>query len=101
MTQPEKPHPTVTPQAAAAHAQRRAQPGTAARPRPAPATTPPPHRKIPRKIRVDHRENALGCRHAAESIRSMSVMPDRWIRHMAQTQSMIEPFVETQKREGV
>jgi dCTP deaminase len=31
----------------------------------------------------------------------MSVMPDRWIRQMAAEQGMIEPFVETQKREGV
>ena len=32
---------------------------------------------------------------------AMSVQPDTWIRHMAQTQDMISPFVETQKREGV
>jgi dCTP deaminase len=31
----------------------------------------------------------------------MSVMPDRWIRQMAAERGMIEPFVETQKREGV
>jgi len=31
----------------------------------------------------------------------MTVMSDRWIRHMAQTQRMIEPFVESQRREGV
>src|SRR5271168_4827676 len=31
----------------------------------------------------------------------MPVMPDRWIRQMAETQAMIEPFVETQKRDGV
>jgi dCTP deaminase len=31
----------------------------------------------------------------------MSVMPDRWIRQMAAEHGMIEPFVETQKREGV
>jgi len=31
----------------------------------------------------------------------MSVMPDRWIRQMATEHGMIEPFVETQKREGV
>lgn len=31
----------------------------------------------------------------------MSIMPDRWIREMATTQGMIEPFVESQKREGV
>jgi dCTP deaminase len=31
----------------------------------------------------------------------MSVMPDHWIRRMAQDHGMIEPFVETQKREGV
>ena len=31
----------------------------------------------------------------------MPIMPDRWIRRMAQEHGMIEPFVETQKREGV
>ena len=31
----------------------------------------------------------------------MSIKPDRWIRHMAQTHSMIEPFVEGQVRAGV
>jgi len=31
----------------------------------------------------------------------MSLMPDTWIREMAQTKGMIEPFVETQRREGV
>jgi dCTP deaminase len=31
----------------------------------------------------------------------MSVMPDRWIRQMAAEHGMIEPFVETQKRDGV
>ncbi len=31
----------------------------------------------------------------------MSVMPDSWIRRMAAEHGMIEPFVETQKREGV
>ncbi len=31
----------------------------------------------------------------------MSVMSDRWIRQMAQEHAMIEPFVETQKRDGV
>jgi dCTP deaminase len=31
----------------------------------------------------------------------MPVMPDRWIRQMATEHGMIEPFVETQKREGV
>jgi dCTP deaminase len=31
----------------------------------------------------------------------MPVMSDRWIRHMALDHGMIEPFVETQKREGV
>ncbi len=31
----------------------------------------------------------------------MPVMPDTWIREMARTQGMIEPFVEAQKREGV
>ena len=31
----------------------------------------------------------------------MPVMPDHWIRRMAQDHAMIEPFVETQKRDGV
>ncbi|CAO3423003.1 dCTP deaminase [Azospirillum doebereinerae] len=31
----------------------------------------------------------------------MGIMPDSWIREMAETKGMIEPFVETQKREGV
>ncbi len=31
----------------------------------------------------------------------MPVMSDRWIRRMATEHAMIEPFVETQKREGV
>ena len=31
----------------------------------------------------------------------MPVMPDHWIRRMASEHAMIEPFVETQKREGV
>ncbi len=31
----------------------------------------------------------------------MPVMPDRWIREQATQKGMIEPFVETQKREGV
>ena len=31
----------------------------------------------------------------------MPVMPDHWIRDMARSRSMIEPFVETQKRHGV
>ncbi len=31
----------------------------------------------------------------------MSVMPDHWIRRMAQDHAMIEPFVETQQRDGV
>jgi dCTP deaminase len=31
----------------------------------------------------------------------MSVMPDSWIREMAQTRGMIDPFTETLKREGV
>jgi len=31
----------------------------------------------------------------------MPVMSDRWIRRMAAEQAMIEPFVETQKRDGV
>jgi dCTP deaminase len=31
----------------------------------------------------------------------MPVMPDHWIRRMAAERGMIEPFVETQRREGV
>src|SRR5437763_5742692 len=31
----------------------------------------------------------------------MPVMPDSWIRRMAAERGMIEPFVETQRREGV
>jgi dCTP deaminase len=31
----------------------------------------------------------------------MPVMPDHWIRKLATEQRMIEPFVETQKRDGV
>lgn len=31
----------------------------------------------------------------------MSIMPDTWIRDMATTHAMIEPFVEAQRREGV
>ncbi|PCJ61410.1 MAG: dCTP deaminase [Rhodospirillaceae bacterium] len=31
----------------------------------------------------------------------MSIMPDSWIRERATTDGMIEPFVESQKREGV
>jgi len=31
----------------------------------------------------------------------MSILSDRWIRRMATEQAMIEPFVETQKRDGV
>jgi dCTP deaminase len=31
----------------------------------------------------------------------MSIMPDSWIREMAATRGMIEPFVEAQRREGV
>ena len=31
----------------------------------------------------------------------MSVMPDSWIRDMAQTRGMIDPFVEKQTRAGV
>ena len=31
----------------------------------------------------------------------MSIMPDKWIREMAQSHRMIEPFVEGQRREGV
>src|ERR1700692_4284471 len=32
---------------------------------------------------------------------TMSVMSDRWIRRMATEHGMIEPFEETQKRDGV
>ena len=31
----------------------------------------------------------------------MTILSDRWIRHMAQEKGMIEPFVDAQKREGV
>jgi dCTP deaminase len=31
----------------------------------------------------------------------MSIMPDHWIRKMAETKQMIEPFVEKQQREGM
>lgn len=31
----------------------------------------------------------------------MSIKSDRWIRHMAETQRMIEPFAENQVRDGV
>jgi len=31
----------------------------------------------------------------------MAIMPDSWIREMAETKGMIEPFVEAQRREGV
>ncbi len=31
----------------------------------------------------------------------MPIMPDHWIRRMAAERGMIEPFVETQRREGV
>ena len=31
----------------------------------------------------------------------MSIMPDTWIREMSQKHGMIEPFVESQKRDGV
>jgi dCTP deaminase len=31
----------------------------------------------------------------------MSIMPDKWIREMANSRSMIEPFVEKQNRKGV
>lgn len=31
----------------------------------------------------------------------MSIMPDRWIREMARTHGMIEPFVDSQTRSGV
>jgi len=31
----------------------------------------------------------------------MSIMPDSWIREMAENHAMIEPYVEAQRREGV
>ena len=31
----------------------------------------------------------------------MSIMPDKWIRTMAEKEAMIEPYVEAQRREGV
>ena len=31
----------------------------------------------------------------------MAIMPDSWIREMAESHGMIEPFVEAQRREGV
>ena len=31
----------------------------------------------------------------------MAIMPDSWIRQMAEKEGMIEPFVEAQRREGV
>ncbi|WP_282606413.1 dCTP deaminase [Pelagibius sp. Alg239-R121] len=31
----------------------------------------------------------------------MSILPDSWIREMAETKAMIEPYVEAQRREGV
>ena len=31
----------------------------------------------------------------------MAIMPDRWIREMARTRGMIEPFVDRQTRDGV
>ena len=31
----------------------------------------------------------------------MGIMPDSWIREMSLTRGMIEPFIESQKREGV
>ena len=30
----------------------------------------------------------------------MSILSDRWIREAAQSQGMIEPFVESQRRDG-
>jgi dCTP deaminase len=52
----------------------------------------PPIRKIrgwPSAVRRTHGDTA------------MAVMSDRWIRRMAVEHGMIEPFVETQKRDGV
>lgn len=31
----------------------------------------------------------------------MTLMPDRWIKEQAETNGMIEPFIDSQKREGV
>lgn len=31
----------------------------------------------------------------------MAIMPDSWIREMAETEGMIEPYVEAQRRDGV
>ncbi len=31
----------------------------------------------------------------------MAILPDRWIREMATQHGMIEPFVESQRRDGV
>src|SRR3954447_20898364 len=36
----------------------------------------------------------------SEGRRTMSIMPDHWIRRMAAEHGMIEPFVESQRREG-
>ncbi len=44
---------------------------------------------------------ALDRMPAARWRTKMSVMPDHWIRRMAEEARMIEPFVETQRREGV
>ena len=43
----------------------------------------------------------MGFPAALESFPDMPVLSDRWIRQMAQEHGMIEPFVESQKREGV
>jgi len=32
--------------------------------------------------------------------RAMAILSDKWIRQQAQTQAMIEPFVEAQRRDG-
>ena len=40
----------------------------------------------------DERPNLKGMK--------MSILSDRWIREAAQTQGMIEPFVESQRRDG-
>lgn len=44
---------------------------------------------------------ALAHHFAAEQIAAGGILPDTWIREMALTHGMIEPFVECQKREGV
>src|SRR5688500_2169920 len=42
-----------------------------------------------------------GCWDVSRRGAGMSIRPDRWIREMCRTQRMIEPYEETQVREGV